>query len=228
MQTDTAQIKEYFNIHITEKLAPSFTDPVHLRQELLWIIKQLPARLSLPEDSHGNAWHYYRFLTMNPVTHIGKLVLMIRIPLIDLNSVMSLYNIYNLPIYNHHIGKSLQYQLEGTNLAITKDSIYATILLETEFLRCTLADRHFCDLNTGLYHIDTSQWCVTALLFKDNNKISSYCRLGLYNISRPQAIYLELGLWAISVGVPVPMEVKCDDHSHVKTLEPPFTLINLQ
>ena len=48
MKTDTAQIKAYLNIHITGKLTPSFTDPAHLRQKLLWINKQLPARLSLP------------------------------------------------------------------------------------------------------------------------------------------------------------------------------------
>ena len=83
-------------------------------------------------------------------------------------------------------------------------------------------------MNTGLYHIDTSQWCVTALFFKDNDKISNHCRLALDNITRPQAIYLDQGLWAISIETPIPMEVKCQDHSHVKTLEPPFTLINMQ
>ena len=54
MKTDTAQITAYLNIHITGKLTPSITGPVHLRQELLWINKHLPARLSLPEDPHGN------------------------------------------------------------------------------------------------------------------------------------------------------------------------------
>ena len=34
MKTDTAQIKAYLNIHITGKLTPSITDPIHLRQEL--------------------------------------------------------------------------------------------------------------------------------------------------------------------------------------------------
>ena len=221
MQTDTAQIKEYLKINIMGKLIPSITDPVHLRQELLQINKQLPARLSLPEDQHGNVWHYYRFLTMNPVIHGGKLFLMIRIPPIDLDCIMNLYKIYNLPIYNHHIGKSLQYLLEGTNLAITKDKC-TTILSDTESIKC------FCALNTGLYHIDTSQWCVTALFFKDDDNIDSYCRLALSNITGQQANYLDQGLWAISVEMPVPMHVKCKDHSHVKTLEIPFTLINLQ
>ena len=228
MQVDTAQIREYLKIHITGKLTLSITDPVHLRQELLWINKQLSARLSLPEDPHGNVWHYYRFQTMKAVICGGKLVLMIRIPLIDWGSVMHLYQIYNLPIYNHNIGKSLQYVLEGTNLAITKDSKYTTILSDTEFIQCTLEDRDFCALNTGLYHVDTSQWCLTALFFKDNDKIHIYCRLALSNITGPQANYLDQVMWAIAVEEPVPMEVKCEDHSHVKTLEPPFTLINLQ
>ena len=228
MQTDTTQNKEFLKIHITGKLTASITDHVHLRQELLQINKQLPARLSLLEDPHGIIWHYYRFLFMNPVIHGGNLVLMIRIPLIDLDSIMNLYKIYNLPIYNHHIGKSLQYLLEGTNLAISKDNKYTAILSDAELIKYTLADGHFCVLNTGLYHIDTSQWCVTALFFKDDDKIDSYCRLALFTITGPQANYLDQGLWAISVETPIPMEVKCKEHCHVKTLEPPFILINLQ
>ena len=228
MQTDTAEIKDYLKIHITGKLTPSITDLVHLRWQLVWINKQLPGKFSLPEDPHGNVWHYYRFLTMNPVIHGGKFVLMKKIPLTDLDSVMDLYKIYNLPIYNHHIGNSLQYLLEGTNLAITKDNKYTAILSDTEFVKCILVDRHFCTLNTGLYLIDASQWCVTALFFKDNDKISDHCRLTLHNITGAQAHYLDQGMWAISVETPIPMEVKYKDHSHVKTLEPPFTLINLQ
>ena len=227
MNTDTAQIKVYHNIHITGKLTPSITDPIHLRQELLRIKQLLPTRLSLPEDPNTNIWHYYRFLTVSPVTHGNKLVLMIRILLNDLDSAMNLYKIYNLPIYNHHIGKSTKYQLEGTNLAITKDNKYATILSDTEFIRCTLADTHFCDLNIGLYHVDTNQWCVTAKFFKDNDKISTYCRVAMNNITGCQAIYLDQGNWAISVETPIPMEIKCEDHSHVK-LYTPITLINLQ
>ena len=133
MTTDTAQIKAYLNIHITGRLTPSIAYPIYIRQEHLRINKQLPTRLSLPEDPHRNIWHYYRFLTVSLVTHGNKLVLMIRIPLTDLDSGMNLYKIYNLPIYNHHIGKSLKCQPEGTNLAITKDNKYATILFDTEF-----------------------------------------------------------------------------------------------
>ena len=91
MQADTAQIKEYLKIPITGRLSPSIMDPVHLRQELLQINWQLPTKLSLPQDPYGNVWYYYKFLTMNLVIHGGKLILMIRIPLIDLESSMNLY-----------------------------------------------------------------------------------------------------------------------------------------
>ena len=113
MKTNTAQIKAYLNIHITAKLTLSITDPIHLRQELLRINKQLPTRLSLPEDPHRNIWHYYRFLTVSSVSHGNNLVLMIRIPLTDLDSGMNLYTIYNLQIYNHHIGKSPKISASG-------------------------------------------------------------------------------------------------------------------
>ena len=66
------------------------------------------------------------------------------------------------------------------------------------------------------------------MFFKDNDKISDHCRLALYNITGPQAHYLDQGLRDTSVDTPIPMEIKCKDCSHVKTLQPPFTLINLQ
>ena len=113
-------------------------------------------------------------------------------------------------------------------MVITKDNKYATILCDTEFITCTLADGHFCDLNTGLYNIDISQWYVTAIFFKNNDKISTYCRVSMHNITGPQDNYLDQGLWAISVVAPTPMEIKCEDHNHVKTLQPPITFINLQ
>ena len=37
MQTDTAQVKACLDTHITGKLTPFITDPVHLTQELLQI-----------------------------------------------------------------------------------------------------------------------------------------------------------------------------------------------
>ena len=84
---------------------------------------------------------------------------MIRIPLLDTDSTMTLYRVYNLPspIYNLTIGKALSYRLEGSNLAVSKDDSFVTIFTEAEFIKCTLAQGHFCSLNSALYHIDYSK-----------------------------------------------------------------------
>ena len=124
---------------------------------------------------------------------------MIKITPVDQDSGMNLYKIYNLPIFDQNFGKSLKYQLEGTTLAVTRDNKYATILSHAEFIKCTLAEGHFWNLNIGLSHVDTTQWCVTALFFKDNDRISKYCKLAVNNITGPQANYLDQGHWAISL-----------------------------
>ena len=88
---------------------------------------------------------------------------MVRIPLLDTDCSNTLYKAYNLPSYNPTIGKSLKYNLEGPNLAVTKDNNDVTILSEAEFIQCTLAEGHFCSLNTALYHVDYSKLCLVAM-----------------------------------------------------------------
>ena len=88
---------------------------------------------------------------------------------------MTLYKIYNLPIFHHEISNFLIYNIEGNNLAVTKDNEYETILSDTEFHKYTLAQGHFCNLNTAFKHIDSNPMCLTSLFLKDNNKIQNQC-----------------------------------------------------
>ena len=88
---------------------------------------------------------------------------------------------------------------------------------DTEFIKCTLAQGHFCNVNTALNHIDSNSMCLTALFIKDNNKIQNQSKLALTNITGPQANYLDQGYWAISVTETTQMEIKCSDHTYIKT-----------
>ena len=147
MTTDIDLIRQYLASLTSGKLTPQMIDPTHLRQELLKINKQLPPKITLPEDPTINIWHYCRYLTVTPMIDENQLILMIKIPLLDTDSTMTLYNTYNLPVFHPDIGKSLAYELEVSNLAITQDRNYVTILTESEFIKCTLAQGHFCSLN---------------------------------------------------------------------------------
>ena len=112
IQQDMTLIREYLSIHTTGRLYPNIIDPIHLRKELIKINKQLPTQLSLPENPRTNIWHYYKFVTVTPISHDDKIILIIKIPLIDLDSSMTLYKIYNLPVFHHEISKSLIYNIE--------------------------------------------------------------------------------------------------------------------
>ena len=109
MQHDMTLIREYLNIHSMGRLNPNIIDPIHLRLELIKINKQLPTLLSLPENPRTIIGHYYKFLTVTPISHDNKIILMIKIPLIHLDSSMTLYKIYNLPIFHHEISKFVIY-----------------------------------------------------------------------------------------------------------------------
>ena len=82
-------------------------------------------------------------MTVTPVVDGNQLILMIRISLLDTDSTMTLYRVYYLPVYNPTIGKALSYKLEGSNLSVSKDDSYVTILTEAEFIECTLAQRNW-------------------------------------------------------------------------------------
>ena len=97
MKHDIILIREYLNIHSTGKLTPNIIDCIHPKRELIKINKLLPQQLALPENPRTNIWHYYRFLTATPMNHDNKIILMIKIPLIDLDSGMTLYKIYISP-----------------------------------------------------------------------------------------------------------------------------------
>ena len=63
---------------------------------------------------------------------------------------------------------------------------------------------------------------------KDDKLINKYCSMEISNITGPTANYLDQGSWAISVEKCTQMEIRCTDHSHVRTLNPPLTFIILQ
>ena len=114
----------------------------------------------------------------------------IKIPLVDADSTISLYKIYNLPIFHPHIGKSLQYNIERDYLAITKDRTYVTPPSEGEFVECTLVQGHFCSLKNALYHARNSDLCLSSLFLRNDELNERNCKL---SIAKPQAMYLDQG-----------------------------------
>ena len=66
------------------------------------------------------------------------------------------------------------------------------------------------------------------MILKQYNRINKDCQLTGTNLTGPKAVYLDQGLWAISVDKPTQMEVRCPKITQVKSLKLPITLVNLQ
>ena len=48
-------------------------------------------------------------------------------------------------------------KLKPIHFAVSMDRNYMTIPTESEFIECTLASGHFCNLRSALYHMQSSK-----------------------------------------------------------------------
>ena len=64
---DINLIRSYLSTFTTGEITFEINEPTHLRHGLIKIHKQLPPKITLPENSKTNIWHYYKFLTVTPV-----------------------------------------------------------------------------------------------------------------------------------------------------------------
>ena len=97
---DIKIMEQYMTMFSSGELNPNLIFPEMLIKELIKIQKQLPPSIKLPEDPTENIWHYYNFLSVSHTTHDNKIIILIKLPLIDNDSSLDLYRIYNLPIFN--------------------------------------------------------------------------------------------------------------------------------
>ena len=225
---DIQVIEQYMTMFSSGELNPKLITPKLLIKELIKIQGKLPSSLKLPEDPKQNIWHFYKFLSVSHITHDNKIIILIKLPLIDHDSTLDLYKVYNLPVFNPSLNKALSYELETNTLAVSMDRNYVTIPTESEFIECTLASGHFCNLRSALYHMQSSKMCIIALFLKDETAIIENCEMKVMNITGPLALYLDNGTWAIATADIEQMEVTCPKQKHVISITPPLSIINLQ
>ena len=91
-----------------------------------------------------------------------------------------------------------------------------------------MAQGLFCSLKNILYHARNSDLCLNSLFLRNDKLIERNCKLSITNFTKPQAIYLDQGHWAISVKDTDQMEISCNSHTHVIAINPPLTFVTLQ
>ena len=70
--------------------------------------------------------------------------------------------------------------------------------------------------------------CVISVFLKNEIAIDEKCEMKVTNITRLLALYLDEGTWAIATSDTEQMEVACSLKSHVISIDPPLSIINLK
>ena len=91
-------LKTQLNCLSLGRLIPSTLSPTNLRSLLLEIKSHLPASLALIGDPKSDLWLFYQRLQISAMLYENKIVVIIQIPLLEINHQFDVYQVFNLPI----------------------------------------------------------------------------------------------------------------------------------
>lgn len=222
------------NVLSAGKLAPSVVTPKRLQAILESIQLSLRTTVKLPVDPRKNIWLYYRFLTCSTFFDANKIIVVVPIPLLDINNEFEVYKVHNLPIPGNNSVMSrtaAQYKLEGAGFAINMDRTKYHILSEVGLQECSNPFKGFCQFTSPIYPILGHSHCITSLFIRNDRMIEVNCKAYvLTGITLPQALYLGTGAWAISTNKPLMFAITCptDTMQHTsKSVLPSIGILRL-
>ena len=132
-------------------LSPSVIRPTDLRKD---IESKKTNQFKLPFDPKNDLWHLYKTLTSATLIKDERLVVVISIPLLDINGRFEMYSIYNLAINSEKISKShgininmlAQYALETNCFAVNQRKTEYLILNPGDVNSCSQGLQDFCEI----------------------------------------------------------------------------------
>ena len=90
---DIKHLHQHLNTLGSARPNPNIMDPINLITELINMQKDFSPTIALPENLADNIWHSYKYLTVGPVHHYYRLIMLTKIPLVDADSTVTLYKV---------------------------------------------------------------------------------------------------------------------------------------
>ena len=212
-------------------LSPVVIKPETLLEILNEIKGQLRPPYVLPKDPDSNLWHYYKTLKVSTVIRNRKLIMVINIPLVDTNSRLELFEVFNLhfPGEGNLAASTAQYQIEAKGLAMNYGRTEYMLLSEHDIAMCNHQLDSYCELNNVRYMVGAKRHCVTSLFISDKESSKQNCATQVFlNILLPNPQYLKDGMWAISTKDKFKMAITCDSRTEPSiVINPPITIFRL-
>ena len=152
---------------------------------------------------------------------------MMDIPLVDRSLRLSVYQIHNFPVTEPGIKSALSYKLEANFVAMTDDQKYVALLEEGDMIKCGLVGSNICRLQTPLYPVKHSEYCVVALMMNFRRKIDKFCLLNRKAQFHNLAHHVRGPYWAISALKPDNLKMNCREREFTKEVEPGWELMEI-
>ena len=228
------------------RLNPTVIPSSKLRNILLTIEKKLPNSMYLPANPNKALLDYYKFLTCTSTVVNDKIVIIIRVPLLDVNGRFEIYKVVNLPMpfikptieppttpaKTEGTSLSAIYTLEANAIAISTDRTKYALVDDDTIHECSRPRLGFCALRHATYPVNTAQTCMSALFMNNKIKAQKYCgRTVIPSSIFPKAYYIAGGVWMVVLTQPLTFTVLCHSNGReidsLRTLTPPVGIISL-
>jgi len=228
-------LKTQINLLSLGTVAPSLIMPRNLRALLLDIKAHLPRQLSLMGDPSKDIWVFYRHLTSDAVLTENQIVVLMTIPLIQINNMYEVWSATSLPVPLYSSGEMTTntpsmlavFELESSGLLVDKSRTQFAILPTSELTACSDQSITFCKTSSPLYEINMSHFCIVNL-FIENNR--DFCKVNvMMNGILPKALALENFSWAIATVEKMQFSIVCERGETFSLLaEPPLAILTLK
>ena len=222
------------------RLSPSIISPSNLRQLLLDVKARLPTTLKLPNDPQVDLWFFYKHLTCITVLETDTILIVISIPLLDLNGKFEVFKAISVPFplptdqgqQSNLPDMVAVYDLEATDFIINRERTKYALLSQKEKQHCSDQSTTFCAIENAIFPINLSKLCVIALFMKNEDAIKRFCQKVVHlDTTLPTAIHLFQNKWAIASKKELRFSTVCHDESkdsQTSVAKPVVDLIQLK
>ena len=220
------------------RISPALIPPDKLLSILQNIKDKLPESLTLPIKPNKKLWEFYKLLSCSAVFEDDKILIVLKVPLLNSGDKMIIYRVYNMPLPNVNISSNrrqnkymvAQYDIESEAIAVNKAKTKYILLNKEEAKECTKSLNAFCNIKSPIYPMNVNKFCVITLFINNKKMIKRLCRTMVKpNEILPLANNISPGVWAVSTAKPLTFSISCEnnDRESIMRVRPPLEMINI-
>ena len=219
------------------KLTPSCLSPANLLMLLTEIKSHLPSTLSLISEPKTELWLFYQRLQTSALLFEDKIVVIIKIPLLQVNNQYEVWKVFNLPIVVRDLitpdenapDMIATYRLESQGFIINKAKTRYSLLTQGELDLCSEPVINYCNIQNPIYPVNLAKLCIINLFLQKSELVKLYCEsVVTLNTKLPFGIKLMNFLWGIVSQTELRFSIVCNNGQSVsKTTKPPIDILQV-